>query len=108
MNFQHDVAVLDLGDGENQFSLEWLQDVENALDKVVGWAPTALVTTGGGKFYSSGLDLAWLMANPHEHDAYVARVHALLARVLTIGVPTVAAVNGHAFGAGAMLATAHD
>jgi Enoyl-CoA hydratase/isomerase len=31
-----------------------------------------------------------------------------LARVLALPMPTVAAVTGHAFGAGAMLATAHD
>jgi enoyl-CoA hydratase/carnithine racemase len=35
-------------------------------------------------------------------------VQQLLARVLVSPVPTVAAVNGHAFGAGAMLAMAHD
>jgi enoyl-CoA hydratase/carnithine racemase len=35
-------------------------------------------------------------------------VHELLARVLEIGVPTVAALQGHTFAAGAMLALAHD
>ena len=39
---------------------------------------------------------------------YVERVQALFEKVLTLPVPTVAAVNGHAFGAGAMLAMAHD
>jgi enoyl-CoA hydratase/carnithine racemase len=39
---------------------------------------------------------------------FVGRVHELLARVLEIGVPTVAAIQGHAFAAGAMLALAHD
>jgi enoyl-CoA hydratase/carnithine racemase len=32
----------------------------------------------------------------------------MLARILTVPVPTAAAVVGHAFGAGAMLALAHD
>jgi len=32
----------------------------------------------------------------------------MLARVLTLPMPTAAAVTGHAFGAGAMLAMAHD
>ncbi|HET8929679.1 MAG TPA: enoyl-CoA hydratase/isomerase family protein, partial [Acidimicrobiales bacterium] len=40
--------------------------------------------------------------------AFIDRVHALFARLLTLPVPTVAAVNGHAFGAGSMLAMAHD
>lgn len=98
------VSVLDLGDDENRFSHEWLQRVHSFLDGVTG----ALVTTGGGKFYSNGLDLDWLMAHSDQASQYVAEVQELLARVLTLPVPTVAAVNGHAFGAGAMLAMAHD
>jgi enoyl-CoA hydratase/carnithine racemase len=98
------VSVLHLGDDENRFSPEWLQRVHSFLDGVSG----ALVTTGGGKFYSNGLDLDWLMANGDKASAYVAEVQELFARVLTLPVPTVAAVNGHAFGAGAMLAMAHD
>ena len=55
-----------------------------------------------------GLDLDWLMAHGDQMQSYVGRVHALFARVLTLPIPTAAAVNGHAFGAGAMLAMAHD
>ena len=68
----------------------------------------ALATIGSGKFYSNGLDLDWLGQHLDEYTSYVDRVHALFARVLTLPVPTVAALNGHAFGAGAMLAMAHD
>ena len=98
------VSVLDLGDDENRFSPEWLQTVHSLLDEVAG----ALVTTGGGKFYSNGLDLDWLMAHGDRTAEYVADVQELFARVLTLPVPTVAAINGHAFGAGAMFAMAHD
>jgi enoyl-CoA hydratase/carnithine racemase len=98
------VSVLDLGSDENRFSPDWLQRVHSSLDGVTG----ALVTTGSGKFYSNGLDLEWLLANGDQAAKYVAEVQELFARVLTLPVPTVAAVNGHAFGAGAMLAMAHD
>lgn len=105
---EHDgVHVLHLGDGENRFTQEWLAEVEEALDKVVA-APAPLLTVGGGKHYSTGLDVDWMVANPDDLPAYTARVQALLARVLTLPVPAVAAVNGHAFGAGAMFAMAHD
>jgi enoyl-CoA hydratase/carnithine racemase len=67
-----------------------------------------LVTTARGKFYTNGLDLDWLAAHAEQTQSYVARVQALLARVLTLPMPTAAAVTGHAFGAGAMLAMAHD
>ena len=108
LTYRDSIAVLDLGDDENRFSPPWLDDLDAALDQVVGGAPTALVTTATGKFFSNGLDLEWVMANADEWARYAARVEVLLARVLTLPVPTVAAVNGHAFGAGAMLAMAHD
>lgn len=102
-----DIAVLTLGDDENRFSLARLEEVEAALDRVVE-AGSPLVTTGSGKFFSNGLDLEWAMAHPEAFGDYAKRVERLLARFLTLPVPTVAAVNGHAFGAGAMLAIAHD
>src|SRR6185437_7827549 len=60
------------------------------------------------KFYSNGLDLDWLSAHTDRAQWYIGRVHQLLARMLTLSIPTAAAVVGHAFGAGAMLAVAHD
>jgi enoyl-CoA hydratase/carnithine racemase len=111
VTISHDgpVWTLDLGADENRFSPDWLDTVGEALDQIESTTePAVLVSTGGGKFYSNGLDLEWLGQNLDQHDSYVERVEALLARVLTLPVPTVAAVNGHAFGAGAMLAMAHD
>jgi enoyl-CoA hydratase/carnithine racemase len=102
------IAVLDLGDTENRFSPEFLDEIDAHLDEVVGTGAHGLVTTGGGKFYSNGLDLDWLTAHGNQTQWYVGRVQGMLARVLTLPVPTAAAVVGHAFGAGAMLALAHD
>lgn len=101
------VAVLTLGDDENRFSPTWLDEVESALDTVTE-AGTPLVTVGAGKFYSNGLDLEWAQAHPDDFVPYVARVERLLARVLALPVPTIAAVNGHAFGGGGLVALAHD
>lgn len=103
------VFLLDLGADENRFSPEWLKAVNASLDTVVDHpSPAALVTAGQGKFYSNGLDLEWIVQYPDQLASYSAEVQELLARVLTLPVPTVAAINGHAFGAGAMLALAHD
>ncbi|WP_375483608.1 enoyl-CoA hydratase-related protein [uncultured Mycobacterium sp.] len=109
MNLGYDgkIAVLELGDDENRFSPDFLEEFEAHLDDVVGGAQ-GLVTTAGGKFYTNGLDLDWLMAHGDQTQWYVNRVQGLLARVLTLPVPTAAALRGHAFGAGAMLALAHD
>ncbi|AMM22110.1 enoyl-CoA hydratase [Frondihabitans sp. PAMC 28766] len=102
------IASLTLGDDENRFSAEWFDEIESALDDLEATPPGALVSAGGGKFFSNGLVEAEITAEPERRSAYLARVHDLLARVTTLPCPTVASINGHAFGAGAMLALAHD
>jgi enoyl-CoA hydratase/carnithine racemase len=107
LQYQDGIAVLTLGDDENRFSPDWLDAVDAQLDDVVANAQ-ALITTGVGKFYSNGLDLEWLGAHGDRLQWYVGRVQSLFSRILTFPLPTVAAINGHAFGAGSMLAVAHD
>ena len=96
------VLVLELDDGENRLTSGALAVWEEALEQAADPDVTALVTTGAGKFYSNGLEISEIT------DPYLDRVVTLLARLLTLPVVTVAAVNGHAFGAGAMLLLAHD
>ena len=104
-----EVFVLDLGDDENRFNPPWVGAVTALLDEVAGTdGPRALVTTATGKFWSNGLDLAWMGENPEQVGPFVDEVHGLFARVLSLPVPTVAACQGHVFAAGAMLALAHD
>lgn len=106
---QENVFVLDLGDGENRFHPDWLNAVSAALDEVEkADGPRALVTAATGKFYSNGLDLDWLLAHADQHRDYVVSVHELFARMLSLPVVTVAALQGHTFAAGAMFSLAHD
>ncbi|GAT08705.1 enoyl-CoA hydratase/isomerase family protein [Mycolicibacterium novocastrense] len=103
------VYVLTLGEDENRFHPDRLAAINSALDEVeAADGPRAVVTTGSGKFYSNGLDLDFMAANPDAAEANLADVHALLARVLAFPAPIIAAVQGHAFAAGAMLALSHD
>ena len=108
LRFEDKIAVLDLGEDENRFSPDWLGSVDKLLDQALSEGAHALVTTATGKFYSNGLDLDWLGANGDKAKWYVQQVQSLFARMLTFPMPTVAAINGHAFGAGAMLGIAHD
>jgi enoyl-CoA hydratase/carnithine racemase len=104
-----DVYVLNLGDDENRFNPDWVGAVSALLDEVAAAPePRALVTTATGKIWSNGLDLEWMGANTDEVPAFVPRVHALFGQMLGLPVPTVAAIQGHCFAAGAMLAVAHD
>jgi enoyl-CoA hydratase/carnithine racemase len=103
------VYLLWLGDGQNRLNLDWIAAVEAHLGELEDSpAPRALVTSASGKCWSTGIDLDWIAANPEKTEEFLERLHALFARVLALGVPTVAAIQGHAFAAGAMLALAHD
>jgi enoyl-CoA hydratase/carnithine racemase len=108
LTYEEKIAILDLGDDENRFSPSFLDDIDARLDEIVAGGAHGLVTTSTGKFYTNGLDLDWLAAHSEQTQWYVGRVQGLLARMLTLPIPTAAAVVGHAFGAGAMLAVAHD
>ncbi|MEV8088076.1 enoyl-CoA hydratase-related protein [Streptomyces nigra] len=106
---QENVFVLDLGDGENRFHPDWIAAFGAALDEVEkADGPRALVTAATGRFWSNGLDLEWLTAHADDYHDYVVSVHQLFARVLSLPLVTVAALQGHTFAAGAMLSLAHD
>lgn len=103
------VAVLHLTEGENRFTPAFLAEAHAALDEVEAMDdPVALVVTGEGKFFSNGLDLDTLTGGGDGVLAYLASAQELLARVLELPLPTVAAINGHAFAGGGMLALCHD
>ena len=106
---QDEVLVLRMDAGENRFNPDAIRRWNEILDEVEA-APgnKALVTTGTGKFYSNGLDLEYMQSGEVDPGAYIGSVLAIMARVLTFPANTVAAMNGHAFGAGAQIALAHD
>ena len=80
-----------------------------ALDEAVAAPePRALVTTCSGRFFSTGFDLDWIAANPDGVTELVASMHEVVARVLELPLPTVAALRGHAFAGGGLFALAHD
>ncbi|GAB3671584.1 enoyl-CoA hydratase/isomerase family protein [Actinocorallia lasiicapitis] len=104
--------VLRMDDGENRFTWAAVEAWNKALDTVAegdySAEPCALITTGTGKFFSNGLDLDSLTKDPARSEEYLKSVMEIFARLLELPFPTVAAINGHAFAAGAMLAVAHD
>ena len=107
-----DVIVVQFDAQENRFTPALLDQVHRTLDAIEQIAadggPIALVTTGTGKFFSNGLDLDWLMANQDLASDNLARVHSMFARLLRLPCITVAAMNGHTFAGGLMMALSHD
>ncbi|QKW08411.1 enoyl-CoA hydratase/isomerase family protein [Streptomyces sp. NA04227] len=109
-----DVFVLDLGepgqrDTENLATTEWLRRMHELLDEIEqSTGPAALVTTGTGKFWSNGLDRERFADPAEQFAAYLASYQRLLARLCVLPMVSVAALQGHAFAGGAVLALAHD
>lgn len=106
-----EVFVLTMQTGENRFNRGFLDALHGALDAVESsTGAAALVTTGGDpKFYSNGLDLTWLGGDGQaEAGTFIGDLLRFFGRLVALPVPTVAAMNGHAFAAGGMLALAHD
>lgn len=112
-----DVMVLDMGDGEKRFNPTSIAAMNTMLDDVdaviTAGGPLAMVTTGNDKFFTNGIDLDWMFgpeaqATPDTIPDFIASMMRLWARVLALPIPTIAAVNGHAFAGGAMFVLAHD
>ena len=108
------VSVLTLNNGENRWTTNMVREMNLALDEVEQTeGPQALVTASSDpKFFSNGLDLEWITSDGEhiggDRKVFGDEAMKLFARLITFPMPTIAAVNGHAFGAGFMWALCHD
>ncbi len=108
------VFTLTMTAGENRWNTSFVRAFASALDEVdASSGPAALVVTSASdKFFSNGLDIDWVRAaEPGEggdQKVFAREFMQLMSRIITFGVPTIAAVNGHAFGAGLMMALCAD
>ncbi len=109
-----DVFVLTMTEGENRWNTTFTRAFAQALDEIEqSSGPAALVTASDNpKFFSNGLDLEWISSDGEhlggDRKAFGPEIMALFARMMTFPMPTICAVNGHAFGAGFMIALCHD
>ena len=107
------VAVFTMMTAENRHNPDFLFSFHEHLDTVeknqsIG---AVVLTSASKKNWSLGIDLEW-MADP-ENDAsdnaqFMSDVTGLLKRMINYPVPIIAALNGHTFGNGSVLACACD
>ena len=105
------IHVVTMNHGPNVIDPPWQARMLEVLDAVEAdcEGEAGLVLTGEGKFFSNGLNVEVLMGLQGEDMVrFGASMQQIMGRLLTLPVPTVAAVNGHAFAAGAFLALACD
>lgn len=109
-----DIFVLTMEAGENRWNTTFVRAFDAALDEAAASeGPAALVTRSADpKFFSNGLDIDWRRGEGDgeggDKSVFGKEFMALMARIITFPMPTLAAVNGHGFGAGMMCALCHD
>ncbi|GJN38050.1 hypothetical protein PR202_gb27058 [Eleusine coracana subsp. coracana] len=100
------------GAGEHRLNPTLLSAIRSAVAAVRASPDAgALFLAAEGKFFCNGYDLAWARAGASPADriaAMRAALRGLVADLLALPAPTVAAVTGHAAAAGCGLALAHD
>jgi enoyl-CoA hydratase len=108
------LVTLNAPERRNALTPGMAQELIEVLDRFdADPSVAALVLTGAGKGFCSGADLSTLGAagdDPlsDEHYLGIGGIYAAFQRFGTMGVPTIAAVNGAAVGAGLNLALAAD
>mmetsp|Transcript_18333 Transcript_18333/g.29831 ORF Transcript_18333/g.29831 Transcript_18333/m.29831 type:complete len:253 (-) Transcript_18333:83-841(-) len=101
------------GEYENCFTPSLINIIHRLLDEIIATeGPAAIVFTSKGKFFSNGHDIKWLESAVKRGDGtaerFIDSFYNLLARLMTLPIFTIAAINGHAFAGGCLFAMAMD
>ncbi len=96
----------------NAFNDQMIGELRQALKIAREQSPRVLVLTGEGKSFSAGADLNWMKRmkdfSYEENYRDSLELGHLLYEIYTFPAPTIALVNGHAFGGGVGLIAATD
>jgi enoyl-CoA hydratase/carnithine racemase len=109
------VAVLTMNNKENRQNLDFANAMIEALDEIQAEKEifAVVIASSDEKNWSQGIDLQWLMERKgagdlHAIRSFLYRMNDLFKKLLLYPMPVIAAMNGHAFGNGALLSCACD
>jgi Delta3-Delta2-enoyl-CoA isomerase len=109
------IAALTMNSGENRFNMGFIEEFLAVLDTIERKteANVLVVKSGDAKIFCNGIDLDWLVPLAQANDTETIKtfcyaVNSLLKRILLYPMPTIAAINGHAFAGGAIMSCCFD
>lgn len=109
------VAIVTMNEGENRFNPSFLENFLATFDEIEGSSDCSalLLLSSDPKNWSLGIDLQWITeainAGAHQNiKKFLYDLNKLFRRILLYPMPVIAGINGHAFGAGAIMACACD
>ena len=112
---QGKVALVTMDNGANRHNLEFATALLNTLQEVEADKDVkALVLhSSDEKSWSQGIDVNWMMGaiqsgNHDDVKAFMHTIDKVHVTLMEYPVPTIAAINGHAFGNGSVLACSCD
>ena len=110
---QGSIAVLTMNTAENRHNPEFLSEFNQHLDQIEAdhSIKSIILTSASEKNWSLGIDLAWMSQptnTPEVISGFMTELAGLLKRLVTFPMPIIAALNGHTYGNGSVLACACD
>lgn len=110
---QDSIAVLTMNTAENRHNPEFLAEFNQHLDQIEAEQSikSIILTSASEKNWSLGIDLAWMSQStntPEVISGFMTELAGLLKRLVTFPMPIIAALNGHTYGNGSVLACACD
>jgi len=104
------IFFLTLNNDEHCLNPTLLNSIKSTLHRVRQQATTSsvLITTAHGKFFSNGYDIDWAQSNKSRFILIDDSLRSVVSELISLPMPTIAVVTGHASTAGYIFALSHD
>lgn len=109
------VAVVTMCNGANKQNQEFAKQMNRCFDEILEDTSlfSVILTSSDEKNFSQGIDIEWMGQKMQDQDfetikSFMYGMNGIFKRILLMPIPVIAAINGHAFGNGAILACACD